>query len=172
MPLTEKVIRNFWKKVDKNGPVPTHCPELGQCWLWNRRPRNCRYGNVWDGEKLTGAHKLSFRINFGEIPKGKDICHACDNGFCVRPEHLWSGTKSENVRDSISKGRFCLPSGQIGEGQWNHKLTRGQVSEIFKLKASGKFTQKEIGKQFNVGQDQISRILNKKRWRRTMSEIA
>jgi hypothetical protein len=24
----------FWKKVDKNGPVPAHRPELGPCWLW------------------------------------------------------------------------------------------------------------------------------------------
>src|SRR6478609_5365672 len=24
----------FWKKVDKNGPIPAHRPELGPCWIW------------------------------------------------------------------------------------------------------------------------------------------
>jgi hypothetical protein len=24
----------FWEKVDKNGPVPAHRPELGPCWVW------------------------------------------------------------------------------------------------------------------------------------------
>lgn len=24
----------FWEKVNKHGPVPEHCPELGPCWIW------------------------------------------------------------------------------------------------------------------------------------------
>lgn len=24
----------FWSKVDRNGPVPEHRPDLGPCWLW------------------------------------------------------------------------------------------------------------------------------------------
>lgn len=24
----------FWKKIDRNGPIPAHCPELGPCWIW------------------------------------------------------------------------------------------------------------------------------------------
>jgi|SRR5580658_5854190 hypothetical protein len=34
--LTSKKIsveERFWSKVDKNGPVPSHRPELGQCWI-------------------------------------------------------------------------------------------------------------------------------------------
>jgi hypothetical protein len=25
---------NFWAKVDKNGPIPAHAPELSECWIW------------------------------------------------------------------------------------------------------------------------------------------
>jgi hypothetical protein len=28
-PLGER----FWVKVNKDGPVPVHCPELGPCWV-------------------------------------------------------------------------------------------------------------------------------------------
>src|SRR5687767_3489091 len=24
----------FWAKVNKNGPIPEHRPDLGPCWLW------------------------------------------------------------------------------------------------------------------------------------------
>jgi hypothetical protein len=33
-PLTQQDIERFWSKVDRNGPVPEHRPELGPCWVW------------------------------------------------------------------------------------------------------------------------------------------
>src|ERR1035437_916757 len=40
-PLVQLRIRHsgteaerFWAKVDRNGPVPAHRPELGPCWVW------------------------------------------------------------------------------------------------------------------------------------------
>lgn len=33
-----------------------------------------------------------------------DLCHACHNPNCSNPKHLYWGTRSENVKDSISNG--------------------------------------------------------------------
>jgi hypothetical protein len=41
------------------------------------------------------------------IPSGKKIhvCHACHNGPCSNPNHLYWGTPSENRRDFVESGR-------------------------------------------------------------------
>ena len=51
------------------------------------------------------AHRLAYKLAYGEIPTNKVICHHCDNPSCINPEHLWAGTQSENIVDAYKKGR-------------------------------------------------------------------
>lgn len=41
------------------------------------------------------------------IPSGKKIhvCHACHNGKCSNPDHLYWGTSSENALDARNNGK-------------------------------------------------------------------
>jgi len=41
--------------------------------------------------------------------KPADLCHACHNGKCSNPKHLYWGTRSENVKDSIENGTWKNP---------------------------------------------------------------
>ena len=47
-----------------------------------------------------------------EIPRGIDIvlAHACNNGKCSNPRHLYWGTTAENINDSINAGTHNTPS--------------------------------------------------------------
>lgn len=38
------------------------------------------------------------------LPPKIDLCHACGNGKCSNPKHLYWGTRSENVRDAMEHG--------------------------------------------------------------------
>ena len=40
------------------------------------------------------------------IPSGKKIhvCHACHNGACSNPNHIYWGTASENKQDAVANG--------------------------------------------------------------------
>lgn len=73
-----------------------------ECWLWKggrTGQRGCfRYGF---GSSL--AHRCSYEMYKGPIPKGLWVLHSCDNRLCVNPNHLRVGTGRDNARDRAER---------------------------------------------------------------------
>jgi HNH endonuclease len=99
------LVERFMEKVDKNGPVPALCPELGPCWVWTASVNSNGYGKIGVGGKLLAAHRLAYTHFVGEIPEGMEIRHHCDNPPCVNPAHLVPGTHGDNMQDMLERGR-------------------------------------------------------------------
>jgi hypothetical protein len=87
----------FWAKVLKTD----------DCWLWTGAlsRRNCGYGRLRFKGRMVAAHRLSWQLTQGQIPRGLHVLHLCDEPQCVNPSHLFLGTQSENNRDMAEKGR-------------------------------------------------------------------
>jgi hypothetical protein len=41
--------------------------------------------------------------------KPADLCHACHNGACSNPKHLYWGSRKENIQDSANNGTWKTP---------------------------------------------------------------
>lgn len=80
--------------------------EVTNCWEWTKATNNIGYGMFrFDSNGMRTAHRVSYELYNGPIPKGMIVCHTCDNPKCVNPDHLWLGTQLDNYLDMVSKGR-------------------------------------------------------------------
>ncbi len=153
----------FWQKVDQHGPVPVHVPELGPCWLWTGAVSKLGYGKLRADKKWSTAHRRSYEMHHGQIPDGMFVCHRCDNPSCVRPEHLFAGTPSQNTRDMHQKGRAAL-RGAEGEQNSHHKLMNEQVVAIRNRFHQGELI-RHLAAEHELDVRSISNIVNGRTWK-------
>lgn len=133
------------------------------CWGWTGCAANPGYGQFRGNQKLIRAHRASWIIHFGEIPKGMYVCHKCDNKLCSNPEHLFLGTCKDNNLDMLKKGRSPI-LGKSGSSNPSAKLKESQVQEI-RLLLKTNMSQREIGAMFSISQTAVSVINTKRYWR-------
>lgn len=151
MEVTQKWVDRFnakWK-VSDNG-----------CWEWVGAHLPKGYGiiKIPGSRRYEYAHRLSYRIAFGEIPEGRHVCHKCDNTKCVNPDHLFLGDSWLNHQDMKLKGRHLY-----GERNGNSVLSEDMVRRIKEHLSLG-WPQLKIARVFGVSQITISRIKRGLRW--------
>lgn len=131
----------FWSKV-RYGPG---------CWEW-QAGKDGDYGAFRVGERTIGAH-----VFVCDPAPGLCALHRCDNPPCVRPRHLWEGTRGQNNNDRKAKGR---EGDRRGRRNGRVKLTEAQVADILASNESGP----TLAKRHGVGRVRISRIRRGKSW--------
>jgi hypothetical protein len=90
-----------------DGPLET------DCWIWTKGRNTKGYGELWWNRRRYLAHRASWIVHRGAIPRGGLICHHCDQPLCIRPDHLFVGTDWDNTQDMIAKGRYRNGYAQI-----------------------------------------------------------
>ena len=139
--------------------------ERGECWEWigsTNRVGGGGYGILTVNGKPTVAHRYAWELVNGPIPKGMSVLHHCDNRPCVRPDHLFLCTMSDNMRDMVAKGRG-MPPIKRGERSKYARLTEAQIREILLRKRNGE-SSRSIAKRFNTLDTSINRIVRRERW--------
>ena len=138
----------FWAKVSKSDG----------CWEWTGCVSDTGYGCIYDG-KAYACHRYSWELHFGQIPESLCVLHRCDNRRCVRPDHLFLGTKAENSRDMAEKGRYKSTS-RKGDAHPGAKLTDEAVREIRSSDELGK----ALAERYGVSPSLITLIRKRKAW--------
>jgi hypothetical protein len=143
-PTPEMIAQRFWAKVDKNGPIPPHRPELGPCWLWMASRNSNGYGQF--GVRVNGkrrpvaASRVAWELTYGPLGEGMFACHKCDNPLCVNPAHLFEGDAKANTRDMMAKGRLRIGTRATGDDHWMRhrpeRIARGERNGNAKANAA------------------------------------
>jgi hypothetical protein len=136
--------------------------EKDGCWWFlgsvsNADGYGCFY---WDGKSYR-AHRLSYELHKGPIPRGQLVRHTCDVPWCCNPDHLVPGTDWDNANDSVMKGRRARRDSGNNGGSW---LTEDSVRQIRRLLAEGRHSHREIGEMFRVTKCTVSDIKRGKSW--------
>lgn len=155
----------FWSKVDKNGPTMPHMSTC--CWVWTSECVNKGYGRMKYGTVRQLAHRISWELKNGPIPKDLQVLHQCDKPPCVRPDHLFLGTQKENLQDMLKKGRA---NKAIGQRHGRSKITEADVRKAHYLVADG-VPQMEVALKLGVHVNTIARVISGSRWAHIYAEF-
>ncbi len=150
-------------------------PDTG-CWEWQASRTKDGYGQLFHTyynilkqkeAVCTAAHRYSWRIHYGPIPPKREVGHRCDNPGCVNPDHLWLATHSENIWDSVKKGRWNKSenTGRFKKGVsrpnlWARAFAPEEIRDIRRMKDQG-YTIEETRATYPASKTAISWIRNR-----------
>ncbi len=100
--LLRETKKRFLDKVDKNGPVPDFNPKLGSCWIWLGSKSGNGRGQFSFKGKPRKAHRISYYLFVGPIPRRLQLDHLCRVPDCVNPNHLEPVTNRENCKRGLN----------------------------------------------------------------------
>lgn len=145
-PLMDRVSRHV--RVSDAG-----CHEWQGTRLTNRAGAQT-YGQIRIAGRTVLVHRAVFAHLHGAIPEGCEVRHRCDNPRCCNPDHLELGSKSDNMRDMVRRGRCANTAA---------KLTPDQVQTIRTRAAAGD-RHLDIAKDVGIARSVVTRIVNRKVW--------
>lgn len=145
-PLAEQLARHLDKS---DGP--------DACWPWQGTVNGGGYGKMTVTTGLRRyAHRVSWELVNGPIPKGLNVLHHCDNPPCCNPAHLWIGTQRDNMNDKVSKGRH-----DRGE---THPYAVLSAAKVIEIRASS-LAQAKLAEKFGVSRQTIGDARTGRTWK-------
>lgn len=150
--IPETLPRRFWEKVNKK--------EDNECWEWTASKHWAGYGMILlEDRKQIKAHRASWLLHNGTIPKEAHVLHHCDNPGCVNPRHLYLGNHKDNMKDMVERGRSAT-----GRRHSSAKLDEVKVAEIRFLCSRG-ISQRKAARWYGVSQATVWSLIHRRTWK-------
>lgn len=130
---TKRYVGGFWEKVQRGG--------ASDCWPWLGYRKASGHGLTSHKSLMIHASRKAWILTHGEIRDELCVNHTCDNAICCNPDHMYLGTRAENMAD-----------------YWG--VT--PVEEIYKARQGGA-SLRECAERFGLHISTICRVVTKRR---------
>lgn len=117
------------------------------------------YGKIQVNNHQYRAHRLSWLLIHGNIPKNMCVCHICDVPDCINPDHLFLATNQENTADRNRKHRQCT-----GDNMDRSKLSSTIVKEARELYSTGETSIRKLASKYGVCYATMREALTYRGW--------
>jgi hypothetical protein len=124
------------------------------CWVWTAGTSH-DYASMGYQGKVKKVCTLIYELFILDhpVPKGLCVLHKCDNRSCVNPDHLYLGTKADNIRDRMERDRDSFKGGQ--------KISPEEADLIRSMCDQG-MCKELLAERFNVTLRTIQRLVSGK----------
>lgn len=136
----------FWTKVQRGAP--------DECWPWLGYRRPSGHGLTSHQGIPCNASRKAWILTHGIIKDGLCVNHRCDNAACCNPDHLYLGTRADNMYDYFGKIPFDLR----GHGSRKCALTEEELQRVWEMRKRGA-TLRECGAAVGVHFSTIARYV-------------
>ena len=108
---------------------------IGDCWNFESSINwkgYGRFGVSYNGKQsLIHAHRISYYIYKGDIPKNMTVHHKCHNRRCVNPDHLELRTNDEN---RLEGNCWSAVNARKTHCKWGHEFDKDNTRIWFRNK--------------------------------------
>lgn len=138
------------------------------CWIYTGALRS-GYGWVgYKGKNMSLSRAILIELT-GKHLGDKEMfsCHKCPNRACFNPDHLYWGTRKDNVSDMIKAGNHNYHKyAKRGEEHPTAKLTNSMVEALRSLNREFGLGSVKLSRMFGLNKNTVNNILyNKNRFK-------
>jgi hypothetical protein len=140
----------FWAKIligDKE-----------QCWPWTGYTKPTGHGLTSLDNLPIHASRKAWILTHGPIRDGLCVNHRCDNPACCNPDHMYLGTRADNMMDLWLK----TPPELRGANGRKRVLTDAQLEQLWKMRRAGALL-RECADEFNIHLQTVRRYITERR---------
>lgn len=109
------------------------------------------------------SHRVAWEAHFETVPIGLCVLHRCDNPPCCNPSHLFLGTKADNNRDMLLKGRRGRTGPRCAARGERHYRTTLTEADVIAIRSDPRSNSK-VGAAFGITAKSVQQIRARKSW--------
>lgn len=140
-----------WQEEDRGFETPCH--------IWQRGKTTAGYPETCADGRVQYAHRVAYELEYGEIPKGVDVHHRCEQRACIRADHL-EPLPHDDHAGGRGHGKLNLEKAR----EIRRRYRRGQPGAPSRHREIDRGNRHALAEEFGITVGTVKAIVGGHRW--------